>query len=31
MELDCEKYKMQQNNMTDSTEQIQKFDVDGIQ
>lgn len=31
IELDCEDYRMQQNNMTDSTEQIQKFDVDGIQ
>jgi penicillin-binding protein 1A len=31
IELDCEQYRMQQNNMTDSTEQIQKFDVDGIQ
>ncbi|ADR22539.1 penicillin-binding protein 1A [Marivirga tractuosa] len=31
IELDCDNYKMQQNNMTDSTEQIQKFNVDGIQ
>ncbi len=31
IELDCEQYMMQQNNVTDSTEQIQKLDVDGIQ
>ncbi len=31
IELDCEEYRMQQGNMTDSTEQIQKFDVEGIQ
>ncbi|WP_375579933.1 transglycosylase domain-containing protein [Marivirga tractuosa] len=31
IELDCEKYMMQQNNVTDSTEQIQQLDVDGIQ
>ncbi|SMG21170.1 penicillin-binding protein 1A [Marivirga sericea] len=31
MELDCEQYMMQQNNVTDSTEQIQKLDVEGIQ
>ncbi|WMN12422.1 transglycosylase domain-containing protein [Marivirga salinae] len=31
IELDCEEYRMQQGNVTDSTEQIQKFDVDGIQ
>jgi penicillin-binding protein 1A len=31
IELDCEVYRMQQGNVTDSTEQIQKFDVEGIQ
>jgi penicillin-binding protein 1A len=31
IELDCEEYRMQQGNVTDSTEQIQKFDVEGIQ
>jgi penicillin-binding protein 1A len=31
IELDCEQYMMQQNNVTDSTEQLQKLDVDGIQ
>jgi len=31
IETDCEQYDMQQNNVTDSTEQIQKLDVDGIQ
>ncbi|WMN07981.1 transglycosylase domain-containing protein [Marivirga arenosa] len=31
IEIDCEQYDMQQNNVTDSTEQIQKLDVDAIQ
>jgi penicillin-binding protein 1A len=31
IELDCEKYMMQQNNVTDSLEQVQQLDVDGIQ
>ncbi|HET8861179.1 penicillin-binding protein 1A [Marivirga sp.] len=31
IEIDCQDYKMQQNNVMDSTEQIQKMDVDGIQ
>jgi penicillin-binding protein 1A len=31
IELDCDQYMMQQNNVTDSTEQIQKLNVDDIQ
>ena len=31
IELDCDDYMMQQGSVTDSTEQIQKFDIDGIQ
>ena len=31
IELDCDQYMMQQNNVTDTTEQIQKLNVDDIQ